>query len=133
MAMKLIDKPKVKSIYLDHYAPAGAKVLSTRPWAISARIKSGIDKMPHDFDKIFIHIPDNITRINPQYLQELFENVLNELGWENFTKKFVFIISNRTRIEVNLAEAAGRILDSSSVHSNQIVTNVDEFEFCHAQ
>lgn len=101
---------KVYNIDLEHFRTNGAKVFTTRPRGIEVRKKSNIDTIEPMYDKITITIPQDISSINPSFLEEFFENVVMKLGEEGFYQKFSFINEGRYKIESDLTEAVERIL-----------------------
>lgn len=101
---------KVYNIDLEDFRTNGAKVFTTRPRGIEVRKKSNIDTIEPMYDKITITIPQDISSINPSFLEEFFENVVMKLGEEGFYQKFSFINEGRYKIESDLTEAVERIL-----------------------
>lgn len=101
---------KTFEINLQDYRTAGAKVFTTRPRGIEVRNKSNIDNLEPQYDKIVISIPDDISSINPSFLEEFFENIVMKLGEVAFYEKFSFVNNGRYKIESDLAEAVDRIL-----------------------
>lgn len=101
---------KVYNIDLENFRTNGAKVFTTRPRGIEVRKKSNIDTIEPMYDKITITIPQDISSINPSFLEEFFENVVMKLGEEGFYQKFSFINEGRYKIESDLTEAVERIL-----------------------
>jgi len=105
---------KIHVIDLQDYRTKGAKVFTTRPRGISVRNASKIDIIEPSYDNLVIKIPDDISSINPSFLEEFFENVVIKLGEEGFYKKFTFENNGRYKIDVDLAEAIERILREES-------------------
>lgn len=101
---------KVYNIDLEDFRTNGAKVFTTRPRGIEVRKKSNIDTIEPMYDKITITIPQDISSVNPSFLEEFFENVVMKLGEERFYQKFSFINEGRYKIENDLTEAVERIL-----------------------
>ncbi len=101
---------KVHNIDLEDFRTNGAKVFTTRPRGIEVREKSNIDTIEPMYDKITITIPQDISSINPSFLEEFFENVVMKLGEVGFYQKFSFINEGRYKIESDLTEAVERIL-----------------------
>ncbi len=101
---------KTFEINLEDYRTKGAKVFTTRPRGIEVRTKSNIDAIEPQYDKIIITIPEDISSINPSFLEEFFENIVMKLGDIDFYKKFSFVNNGRYKIESDLAEAIDRIL-----------------------
>lgn len=105
---------KVYKIDLQDFRTAGAKVFTTRPRGIEVRNKSKIDTIEPKYDKIEIIIPNDISSINPSFLEEFFENVVMKLKEKGFYDKFIFINEGRYKIESDLNEAIERILRDES-------------------
>lgn len=103
-------EPKVHNIDLQLYRTAGSKVYTNRPRGAEVREKSKIDTIEPLFDHVTITIPNDISSINPSFLEEFLENVVVRLGEEGFRKKFSFINEGRYKIETDLSEAIDRIL-----------------------
>lgn len=101
---------KTHTINLQDYRTNGAKVFTTRPRGIQVRNDSQIDSLEPQYDKIIITIPEDISSINPSFLEEFFENIVMKLGEKGFYDKFSFINEGRYKIETDLAEAIERIL-----------------------
>lgn len=100
----------VYNINLQDYRTSGAKVFTTRPRGIEVRTKSNIDSIEPLYDRITITIPNDISSINPSFLEEFLENVVMKLGEEGFYKKISFINEGRYKIDTDLSEAIERIL-----------------------
>jgi hypothetical protein len=98
------------NIDLQTYRTPHAKVFAGRPRGLYVRNASDIDKLVQKYDKISITIPDDISSINPSFLEEFLENVVSELGEAAFFEKFTFINNGRYKIEDDLKEAIDRIL-----------------------
>ena len=98
------------SIDLQNYRTPGAKVFTTRPRGLSVRVTSKIDENEPNYDKVVIVIPEDISSINPSFLEEFLENVVRRLGSQGFKNKFSFINNGRYKIDVDLEEAIDRIL-----------------------
>ena len=101
---------KVFNIDLEDFRTNGAKVFTTRPRGIEVREESKIDTIEPKYEKITITIPQDISSINPSFLEEFFENVVIKLGEKGFYQKFSFINEGRYKIESDLTEAVERIL-----------------------
>jgi len=101
---------KVYSIDLEDFRTKGAKVFTTRPRGIEVRKRSDIDAIEPQYDKIIVTIPNDISSINPSFLEEFFKNVVTKLGEADFYKKFSFVNNGRYKIDSDLAEAVERIL-----------------------
>ena len=98
------------NINLQDYRTLGAKVFTTRPRGIEVRNKSKIDIIEPKYEKIVITIPNDISSINPSFLEEFFENVVMKLKESGFYKKFSFVNEGRYKIDTDLSEAIERIL-----------------------
>lgn len=105
---------KIYRINLQDFRTPGSKVFTNRPRGVEVRTKSKIDAMEPDHDKIIITIPEDISSINPSFLEEFLENVVTKLGESEFHKKFEFINEGRYKIENDLNEAIDRILREES-------------------
>ena len=108
-----MDK-RVYIIDLQDFRTPGSKVFTTRPRGVDVRKKSQIDSIEPTYDKITIIIPNDISSINPSFLEEFFENVVMKLGESGFYQKFSFINEGRYKIENDLSEAIDRILREES-------------------
>ncbi len=104
MALKTIN------IDLQEHRTIGSKVFTTRPRGLQVRNNSHIDSLEPHYDKITITIPEDISSINPSFLEEFLENIVLKLGEEGFRSKFSFINNGRYKIDVDLEEAIDRIL-----------------------
>src|SRR5690348_8180200 len=98
------------NIDLEDFRTKGAKVFTTRPRGIEVRKKSNIDAVESQYDKIVVTIPNDISSINPSFLEEFFKNVVTRLGEVEFYKKFSFINNGNYKIDSDLTEAVERIL-----------------------
>ncbi len=101
-------------IDLDHFRPDNSRVLSSRPWGVAARDRSGIDEALESDKIIEIHIPSDIVGITPSYLQEFLENAVVKLGSHNFSNRVRFISGGKYQIEHDLDEAMSRILKAEN-------------------
>ena len=101
---------KTYNIDLQDYRTQGSKVFTTRPRGLEVRKNSQIDAIEPQYDKITITIPEDISSINPSFLEEFLENVVLKLGEEGFRQKFSFINNGRYKIDTDLEEAIERIL-----------------------
>ena len=97
-------------IRLEDYRAKGAKVFTGRDRGAQVRVSSRIDELEKDYEEVIFIIPDNIYSINPSFFEELFENVVNKLGKEEFFNKFNFINEGRYNFEKPLHEAIERLL-----------------------
>ena len=112
--MKLAMDNKTHIIDLEDFRTKGAKVFTTRPRGVQVRNESKINEVEPHFSKIVIKIPDDISSINPSFLEEFFVKVVGRLGEDGFFKKFAFVNNGRYKIERDLAEAVERILREES-------------------
>ena len=94
------------NIDLQEFRTPGSKVFTSRPRGVQVRN----DTKEPLYDKITITIPNDISSINPSFLEEFFENVVLKLGEKGFYEKFSFINEGRYKIETDLEEAIERIL-----------------------
>jgi hypothetical protein len=101
---------KTYTIDLQDFRTPGAKVFTTRPRGIQVREDSHIDSLEPQFDHIVIRIPDDISSINPSFLEEFLEHVVTKLGENGFRQKFAFDNPGRYKIDLDLTEAIERIL-----------------------
>ena len=109
-------EPKTYTIDLEQYRTPGAKVFTTRPRGLAVRNASKIDSIEPQYDKIVIRIPEDISSINPSFLEEFLENVVLRLKQQRFYEKFTFVNPGRYKIQDDLTEAVERILrDESSL------------------
>lgn len=98
------------NIDLQEFRTPGSKVFTTRPRGVQVRNDTKIDTIEPVYDKITITIPNDISSINPSFLEEFFENVVLKLGEKGFYEKFSFINEGRYKIATDLEEAIERIL-----------------------
>jgi hypothetical protein len=120
MASTQTSSNREKVIDLQLFTPAGVTVLETRPWGISARRRSKIDQLASTYETIIIKVPSRVSRINPLFLEEFFENAFTTYGWEGFTKKFCFVFRHHLRLDADLAEAATRVLHDSKIYYSKL-------------
>jgi len=98
-------------IRLESYRAAPeAKIFTGRDRGKDVRVKSNIDELESQNDKIVFVIPANIYSINPSFFEELFVNVVKKLGKEAFFEKFQFSNEGEYKYEKPLSEAISRIL-----------------------
>ena len=100
----------IHNIDLGLYKTPGAKVFTGRPRGKDVRIKSEIDSLETKHNKISITIPEDISSINPSFLEEFLETVVIKLGERGFYDKFSFINPGRYKVTIDLEEAIERIL-----------------------
>lgn len=105
---------KVYNIDLQDFRTPGSKVFTNRPRGVDVRNKSKIDSIEPIHDKITITIPNDISSINPSFLEEFLENIVMKLGETGFYQKVSFINQGRYKIESDLSEAIDRILREES-------------------
>lgn len=91
-----------------------AKVFTGRDRGRIVRERSKLDQLSERNEKIKFIIPDNIYAINPSFFEELFLNVVQKLGKEQFLKKFEFESHGEYSYEKALHEAITRILRTKS-------------------
>lgn len=91
-----------------------AKVFTGRDRGRIVRERSKLDQLSERNEKIKFIIPDNIYAINPSFFEELFLNVVQKLGKEQFLKKFEFESQGEYSYEKALHEAITRILRTKS-------------------
>ena len=99
-------------INLQDYRTPGSRVFTGRDRGIEVRNASKIDLIEKESDEITIQIPDDISSINPSFLEEFFFNVVVKLQPKGFFKKFRFQNNGRYKITNDLQEAVERILNS---------------------
>jgi hypothetical protein len=97
-------------INLQDHRTEGSKVFIGRPRGIKVREASLIDQVEPKYNTITIVIPDDISSINPSFLEELLLNVVLRLGETKFKQKFNFVNEGRYKIDSDLEEAIDRIL-----------------------
>lgn len=109
-----MKKSKENIIYLDDFRSEEngyqSKVFTGRDRGQEVRKKSKIDTINKQYDVVTIVIPDNIYSINPSFFEELFINVVVELGKDKFLEKFKFVCEGTYPYEKTLLEAIDRIL-----------------------
>lgn len=112
-----MESNKVHYIDLKTFRTPNSRVFTTRPRGLDVRKRSKIDELEPLFDNIIIVIPNDISSINPSFLEEFLESVVLKLGADVFYKKFSFTGQGKYKIDVDLEEAVDRILRSqSSLH-----------------
>lgn len=102
------------TIDLQTFRTPGAKVFTSRPRGVQVRQESKIDEIEPQFDEIVIVVPDDISSLNPSFLEEFLENVVMRLGEQGFYRKFKFVNNGRYKIDTDLSEAIERILREES-------------------
>jgi len=109
----------VYNLNLQDFRTLNSKVFTGRTRGKDVRIKANIDNLEPKFENIQIIIPEDVSSINPSFLEEFLENVVTKLGKENFLKKFAFINNGRYKIREDLEEAIDRILrdDTALTHN----------------
>ena len=100
----------VYTIDLERFRTPGAKVFTTRPRGIQVRNDSQIDDLETKHGQIVIKIPEDISSINPSFLEEFLENVVTKIGENEFRSRFSFDNPGRYKVDVDLSEAIERIL-----------------------
>lgn len=100
----------VYTIDLERFRTAGAKVFTTRPRGIQVRNDSQIDDLETKYEQIVIKIPEDISSINPSFLEEFLENVVIKIGEKEFRSRFSFDNPGRYKVDIDLSEAIERIL-----------------------
>jgi STAS-like domain of unknown function (DUF4325) len=98
------------TINLESFRAKNAKVFTGRDRGEAVRRDSKIDEIENEFDEVEFVIPDNIYSINPSFFEELFFNVVQKLGREEFLAKFKFDSLGDYDYERPLNEAIDRIL-----------------------
>ena len=90
MQKKLSARMLAEPIYeLKDYIAPGVSALNNRTWGIAIRSAIGIDNEAFLKPKtITIKISKEINSINTLFLEELFENVVQNIGVDAFRKKF---------------------------------------------
>lgn len=91
-----------------------AKVFTGRDRGEYVRENSGLDKLMDDFGHVEIIIPDKIYSINPSFFEELFVNIINKIGKEEFLQRVKFTSLGKYNYVKPLNEAITRILRSKS-------------------
>ena len=97
-------------INLEEFRTPKAKIFTGRDRGEQVRKDSKIDEIESKFDSVDFIIPANLYSINPSFFEELFINVVEKLGEEEFYKKFNFINEGNYNHEKPLKEAISRIL-----------------------
>lgn len=97
-------------IDLQQYRTPGSKVFTGRPRGKKVREQSNIDDVEKKHDKITIIIPEEISSINPSFLEEFLEKVTLKLGEKLFYEKFNFVNNGKYKVVKDLEEAVERIL-----------------------
>lgn len=105
---------RTHTIDLEQFRTKGAKVFTTRPRGVQVRNATKINELEPQFDKIVIVIPDDISSINPSFLEEFFVDVVTRLQEAGFYQKFEFVNNGRYKIDSDLSEAVERILREES-------------------
>ncbi len=104
-----MTQTEANTINLADFRTPGAKVFTGRDKGLHVRQKSQIDEKENKFETVYFIIPDNIYSINPSFLEELFENVVEKLGKEKFLSKFQFINQGKYNFTKSLEEAIQRL------------------------
>src|SRR5258708_7062168 len=102
------------TINLEDYRTPGSQVFTGRDRGGNVRVRSKIDELYKLSDKVIIEIPADIFSINPSFLEELFTNVVRDIGKVAFLKKFEFVNRGEYKINENLDAAIDRILRKSN-------------------
>lgn len=97
-------------IDLEVFRTPKSKIFTGRDRGEQVREDSKIDTLYKQFDTIEIIIPENLFSINPSFFEELFVNVVKDLGEEGFYRKFTFTNNGNYSYEKPLKEAISRIL-----------------------
>lgn len=100
-------------ILLEKYRAEGSKVFTGRDRGEYVRKESRLDEIAAKNDEVYFVIPANIYSINPSFFEELFVNVVQKLGRDQFFRKFHFV-SEGYPYERPLNEAIDRILREST-------------------
>lgn len=103
-------KTSKNTIELETFRAEKSKVFTGRDRGQYVREQSKIDKIEVVNDDVYFIIPDNIYSINPSFFEELFFNVVQKLGKEEFLKKFHFECLGDYDYHRPLNEAIDRIL-----------------------
>lgn len=91
-----------------------AKVFTGRDRGQDVRIKSKIDELEADNEKVIIEIPADIYSINPSFFEELFFNVVTKLKKDGFLNKFSLEPKGAYDFQDELMEAIDRILNDTT-------------------
>lgn len=91
-----------------------SKIFTGRDRGAAVRKESKIDKLIEKYESLKFYIPNNIYSINPSFFEELFSNVVSNLGVEKFFNKIEFINEGDYDYEENLKEAVDRIVRTES-------------------
>lgn len=97
-------------INLQDFRTPHSKVFIGRPRGIQVRNLSKIEEIEPKYAKITIVIPDDISSINPSFLEEFLTPAVLKLGESGFFHKFSFVNNGRYKIDSDLNEAVERIL-----------------------
>lgn len=100
----------MNEIKLENFRTPGAKIFTGRDRGEDVRLRSRIDEIEKNNDKVIFVIPDNLYSINPSFFEELFVNVVTRLGKEKFNEKFEFQNDGDYNYLKPLNEAIERIL-----------------------
>lgn len=103
-------KTTANTINLEQFRAKGAKVFTGRDRGVDVRANSRIDEIESKNDEVYFIIPDHIYSINPSFFEELFFNVVQKLGKEDFLAKFKFESLGDYDYNRPLNEAIERIL-----------------------
>lgn len=103
-------KTEANTINLESFRAKNAKVFTGRDRGEAVRKDSKIGAIEGEFDEVHFIIPDNIYSINPSFFEELFFDVVQKLGKEEFLNKFKFESLGDYDYERPLYEAIDRIL-----------------------
>jgi len=97
-------------IDLGDFRTKGAKVFTGRNRGKQVRIKSQIEAVEKNSNKVTIKVPEDIYSINPSFLEEFLRPVVKKLGKHKFYEKFSFECEGPYDINTDLEEAVDRIL-----------------------
>lgn len=93
-----------------------AKVFTGRDRGKTVRERSKIDELYRSEGEITVVIPVGTFSITPSFLEELFTNIVKEVGIERF-RETVTIVANGYNIDVPLDEALDRIMQDKNALS----------------
>lgn len=97
-------------INLEDFRVSGSKVFTGRDRGASVRKRSKIDELIDRYPSVVVVIPDNLYSINPSFFEELFVNVVERLGREEFFRRFEFRNEGSYNYLRRLEEAVDSIL-----------------------
>lgn len=104
-ALNRTDKVKV-TIDMSRYKPTDkatftGRVFSGRLFGMQVREESGIDRIASMGATIVVQFPEDTFTVSPNFLEELFHGVYNELGMTKFNERIEFAKNNKLGFDIS--------------------------------